>query len=54
MNEFKWYYYIDILGWDGFFGPYPTKEEAIKSARKTYTKNFYITYGTKIIDFFNE
>ncbi|MDO4966777.1 MAG: hypothetical protein Q4E51_08740 [Lachnospiraceae bacterium] len=54
MNESKWYYYIDSLGWDGFFGPYHSKEEAIDAARTTYTKNFYITYGTETIDFFLE
>ena len=54
MNERKYYYYIDELGWDGFFGSYNTKEDAINSARANHIKNFYITYGTETIDFFLE
>lgn len=54
MNECKWYYYLAELSWDGFFGPYRSKEEAIEAARKIRIKNFYITYGLECIDFFAE
>lgn len=54
MTKRKYFYYIAALGWDGFFGPYESKEDAIKAARKDRVTNFYITYGTETIDFLSE
>lgn len=34
MNERKYFWYDDELGWDGFFGPFMTKEDAIAAAEK--------------------